>query len=441
MKLTIPNIFSLSPHMRYALQAASAIAIAYVVPMAYGWSSQSYTAAIAVMTIASTTGLHLALHKGILRVLGTIIGALIGMVLVANFAQERLLYLGILSVFVFALLYLARAYKGDNTLFVLMLVTIMTLYNGSEKDIVTYAIDRTSMTLFGVIVYTFLSLYLFPQKATHPTKEKKEIEDLKQFDFYTIEHLKAAFVGFLIYWCSVYFWIEFNPPLGFMVVTLATILSATTIFSPITPKMVLIAFTMSLAFALIAYVAILPNLHYGWQLTLFLFLYAFIGYYLLPEALTMLFLIGTTTFYIQNTMTYHFGVFLNVLFALYLFMFILLFFYYIPFSSKSEDIVKSLLKRLHRQLEAIKTPNKSLTGRLYSRYAKKALYATLASLQFWSEKIDAKFFGIQKNQLKEWLEMLSSIIKQQRFDHQSFATLEQKYKQSGLANLFERSRF
>ena len=427
--------------MRYALQASVAIVIAYIVPMAYGWSSQSYTAAIAVMTIASTTGLSLSLHKGALRVFGTLIGALIGMILVANFAQERMLYLGILSLFVFVLLYLARAYRGDNTLFVLMLVTIMTLYDGSDKDIVTYAIDRTSMTLFGVIIYTLCSIYLFAQESIKQQEEKKEIKRLTRFDFYTLEHFKAAFVGFLIYWVSVYFWIQFNPPLGFMVVTLATVLSATTIFSPVTPKMILIAFSISLAFALLSYVAILPNLHYAWQLALFLFLYAFIGYYFLPEALTMLFLIGTTTFYIQNTMLYHFGIFLNVLFALYLFMFILLFFYYIPFSSKSEDIVKALLQRLHRQLAAIAKPHPSFLGRLYGNYAKKTLSATLTSLHFWGEKLDTAFFDIDMEKFKEWHKRLITTLKEERFDQETIAALQKVYKETGLENLFARSRF
>ena len=427
--------------MRYALQASAAIVIAYLLPIAYGWSTQSFTAAIAVMTIASTTGLHLAVQKGALRVLGTVIGALTGMVLVANFAQDRMLYLSILSVFVFVLLYLARAYRGDNTLFVLMLVTIMTLYDGTNKDIFSYAIDRTSMTLFGVIVYTLCSIYLFPQKAMRAKKEKKEVRKLTRFDFYTLEHFKAAFVGFLIYWVGVYFWIEFNPPLGFMVVTLATVLSATTIFSPITPKMILIAFTMSLAFAVISYVAILPNLHYGWQLALFLFLYAFIGYYLLPEALTMVFLIGTTTFYIQDTMVYHFGIFLNVLFALYLFMFTLLFFYYIPFSSKSEDIVKSLLSRLERQLELLASPATSPFGRFARHYAKNALRATLASLHFWSGMLDTRFFDIESEKVKEWLENLGSALREERLDDKTLAALRQTYRQSGLPNLFARSRF
>lgn len=438
---TDANIFLLSPHMRFALQSATAIAIAYVMPIAYGWSVQSYTAAIAVMTIASTTGLHLALQKGVLRILGTILGAFIGMVLVANFAQERMLYLSILSVFVFILLYLARAYRGDNTLFVLMLIAMMTLYSGSSKDIVTYAVDRISMTLFGVVVYTLCSLYLFPQKAMQAKKEQKEIKRLRRFDFFAIEHLKAALVGFMIYWTSVYFWIEFNPPLGFMVVTLATILSATTIFSPITPKMILIAFTMSLTFAIISYVAILPNLHYGWQLVMFLFLYAFIGYYFLPEALTMVFLVGTTTFYLQNIMVYNFGVFLNVLFALYLFMFILLFFYYIPLSSKSEDIFKSLIKRLHRQLKAVTTPHRSVFGKIHAFYAKKALHATLTSLHFWSEKLDTAFFEIDAQKLKQWLQSLSKSLKNKELNEQQLASLQSSYEQTGLENLFTRGRF
>ena len=444
MNATFPNIFSLSSHMRYALQASLAIVIAYMMPIAYGWSEQSYTAAIAVMTIASTTGLQLAFQKGVLRILGTILGAAIGMVLIANFAQDRMLYLAILSVFVFILLYLARAYRGDNTLFVLMLIAMMALYDGSNnksQEIFSYAIDRTAMTLFGVIVYTLCSLYIFAQKSIGSKEEKKEIKKLSDFDFYTIEHLKAAFVGFLIYWVSVYFWIEFNPPLGFVVVELATVLSATTIFSPVTPKMVLIAFSMSLSFAIISYIAILPNLHYGWQLALFLFLYAFIAYYFLPGALTMIFLIGTTTFYIQNTMFYNLAVFLNVLIALYLFMFTLLFFYYIPFSSKSEDIFKSLIKRLHRQLRALTKSHHSFLGKLYVHHLKKALSTTLTSLQFWSEKLDVSFFDIDLEKFKEWHKTLVATLKEERFDQESIQKLHRLYAQTGLENLYTRSRF
>ena len=394
----------LSDKTKFAIQASLSIVLAYILPIAYGWSTQSYTAAIAVMTIASTTRLDLAFAKGILRIVGTLIGAAIGLVLIANFAQERMLYLSVISVVVFVLLYLVRSYEGDATLFLLILITIMSLYGGENyKNIVAYAVDRISMTLFGVFVYTAVSLFVFPQKKPSEKKEKKQIKKLYKFDFLTPEHLKGAFIGFLIYWCSVAFWLYFNPPLGFVVVELATILSATTILSPITPKMVLIAFSMSLFVALVAYIGILPNLHYGWQLTLFLFLYAFLGYYLLPEELSMIYMIGTTTFYIQNTMFYDLGVFLNVLFSLYIFMFTLLFFYYIPFSSKSEDLFVTMLKRYFRLVDILVLKSNTFTGRPIYMFAKRQMEKTLESLMLWGSKIDTSYTSVEKNALDLWL--------------------------------------
>ena len=102
-------MFTFSSKMRFALQASIAVAIAYVLPIAQGWSTQSYTAAIAVMTIASTSSRGAALHKGLLRIGGTILGAMIGMILIANFAQDRVLYLSLLGCLIFVILYLARA--------------------------------------------------------------------------------------------------------------------------------------------------------------------------------------------------------------------------------------------------------------------------------------------------------------------------------------------
>ena len=397
--------FTLSDRTRFAIQASLAIAIAYVLPIAEGWSTQSFTAAIAVMTIASTTRLDLAFAKGVMRILGTLIGGAIGMILVANFAQERLIYLSLLSVLVFLLLYLVRAYKGDSTLFLLILVTILSLYDGGPNDdVVTYALDKTAMTLFGVVVYTAVSIFVFPFPKPNEKRNKTDLKRLFEFDFLTPEHIKGAFIGFLIYTSSVIFWILFNPPIGFTVVTLATVLSATVILSPVTPKMLLIAFSFSLFVALVSYVAILPHLHYGWQLFLFLFLYAFLGYSLLPEGVSMIYMIGTTTFYIQNTMFYDFGVFLNVLFALYLFMFILLFFFYIPFSSKSEDLFLTMYRRYFDLVRIVGKKDRTFAGKLLYEYAKRQLEPTLRSLEFWAGKVDTQYFQIDSGNLSSWIQ-------------------------------------
>ena len=105
--------------LRYAVKTALALTLAYLVPMAMGWP-QPQTAATTVMLIAATGAVSDSLQKGVLRVLGTVAGAIIGLSLVALFPQERLLYLSAVSITVAVIFYLYHAYQGDSTLFMLV---------------------------------------------------------------------------------------------------------------------------------------------------------------------------------------------------------------------------------------------------------------------------------------------------------------------------------
>ena len=91
------------------------------------------------------------------------------------------------------------------------------------------------------------------------------------FSWFDPEDMKGTLITFLIFWFTVWIWIVFNPPAGFTIITLATALSTMTTFSPVKPSMLMIAFLFSFAYATLMYVLVLPHLHYGWELGLFLF--------------------------------------------------------------------------------------------------------------------------------------------------------------------------
>lgn len=157
--------FCLSDKFKFAFRVAVSLTLAYLIPMALGWSQPS-TAATTVMLIASTGSRRESLAKGTLRVLGTIAGGIIGLILVGFFAQDRLLYMVAVSLIVVVVFYIRSAYLNDPTLFMLTGVMILMMYNGGDAEgAFIYGLDRTFMTIFGVVVYTIVGVFLFPPRV------------------------------------------------------------------------------------------------------------------------------------------------------------------------------------------------------------------------------------------------------------------------------------
>ncbi len=574
------SVFSFSDKLKFSIKVSLSMALAYLIPLSQGWS-QASTAAITVMLIAAMGSVGESVIKGAMRVLGTIIGAVIGMTLIALFPQERILYLVTLSIIVAIPLYLVRAYKGDPSIFMLTAMTMMLVFkNGEVDDVFIYGLDKTYMTIFGIMVYTIVGVFLWPVNIEdttrenalklieaqtrifldrHASKEKREtslalvveneaqlekstmdtnsaainmqqwhsiiytnknineyltllsmhdkeaytdnldmyvsnytlleseitrlfeqirlswekeqqiditeeialkyqtgkikalshieraslittmqdmqklykelrtlatklnrihsplptffdienLPDNKRFIWGDIEHLKGVLVTFIIFWTATFFWIQFNPSGGFMIVALATGLSVLTTFTPIKPSMLIVVFSISFIFATFMYVAILPHLHYGWELGLFIFIYSFISFHFINPKMTIFFLIGLFTFNIANTMYYDFGIFLLVLLMFYLFLILLHIFYYIPFSTKPEYLFIVMKNRFfYLTQKMLERGRKEQQGKvswfltLAAKYSEMHLMSTVQKMQLWANDVNVKYFDtIDKEKL------------------------------------------
>ncbi len=163
--------FCLSEKFKFASKVALSLALAYLIQMAMGWP-QASTAATTVMLIASISSQRESLAKGTFRVIGTVIGAVIGLLLVGLFAQDRLQYMLAVSIIVSIVFYIRNAYTKDPTLFMLTGVMILMMSNGGNADgAFLYGVDRAFMTAFGVVIYTLVSVFLFPSKAEQNLKQ------------------------------------------------------------------------------------------------------------------------------------------------------------------------------------------------------------------------------------------------------------------------------
>lgn len=569
--------FAFSDRLKFGIKVSLSLMLSFMIPLAMGWE-QPNTAAITVMLIATAGVVSESVMKGAIRIVGTIIGAVIGLTLIALFPQERMTYLLVLSIIIPLILYLYNAYQGDGTVFMLMGMTIMMVFQGGNvENSFLYGVDRTYMTVFGIVIYTLVGIFLWPVKQEDSTiedaleltilqkelfekilesrdknsdevlltkmdacekklqsayveasgasmamalnastwesisklygrlgalmsilsahtqeKEKLEyaghIEGYEQYlsesrtlfseceeawknekviaipaereikyitdksealsnlqrsiivthaeiinkihhllrvladrlntlngETSTIEsqhlaqaaphfiwldpeYLRGVVQTFLIFWFSTAMWIYFNPPGGFILVTLATLLSLLTSFSPLKPSVLTKLFTVGFVFAIAMYILVLPNLVYGWQLALFIFCYSFIAFYVINPKMSIFFLLGMYTLGISNTMSYNFDIFLIVLLMFYLFLAILMLFYYLPFSTKPEHLFVTMKKRLFWHATAM-LKRETVLSKMNWLQKKRHLYhtqhlvRTAQKLTLWASQINTKHFN------------------------------------------------
>jgi uncharacterized membrane protein YccC len=122
-------------------------------------------AVIAVAMVSLPTAGQ-SLNKGVLRLLGTIIGAAAALLFLALFPQERWAFMACVSVYVGACTYLMtgrkRQYFWQVSGFVCLIVAVAGA--GSEAPF-TQAAVRVLETGLGIVVYTLVSIFLWPQTS------------------------------------------------------------------------------------------------------------------------------------------------------------------------------------------------------------------------------------------------------------------------------------
>ena len=210
------------------------------------------------------------------------------------------------------------------------------------------------------------------------------------FNWIDLENFKTAARAFVTFWIATALWIAFNPPGGFMFVTLCTILIPLVSYTPVTPKLLFILFSLGFLFALPAYVFLLPQMTHWLELAAFLFAYAFIGFFVFQGPVSIFFLLGLFTLGIQNTMNYHVDAILLTVVMFYTVCATLIISIYFPFSSRPERLYVSLRRRFFRhcakwiRLNAVAMP----TSRSVSTILQGDGSALLEKMVNWGEKID-----------------------------------------------------
>jgi hypothetical protein len=206
-----------------------------------------------------------------------------------------------------------------------------------------------------------------------------------------LEAGKTALRMFMTFWLATAVWIQFNPPAGFTFVTLCSVLVLLVSYTPVSPKILFILFSMGFVCALPAYIFLLPRLTHWVELAAFMLSYAFAGFYLFQGPVSLFFLFGLFALGIQNTMSYNVDLILLIMLSFYLMFTLLLVTVHVPFTSKPERLYAGLMRRYFHNcgnMLELAGDYRSRPGRLPADDGSDLL----AKLHTWGERIDCDYF-------------------------------------------------
>ncbi|OIQ50324.1 p-hydroxybenzoic acid efflux pump subunit AaeB [Pseudodesulfovibrio hydrargyri] len=164
--MTQPLSFHLSLRLREALKAGLAMAVTCGVSLSLGWDNPSW-ACIAVAVVSMPT-IGESINRSFHRLLGTVMGGLVALMIAVLFPQDRWLFLLCLSLWVAFSAYRMTVSRYLYVWFIAGYVgTLIAAYIGSgPQGLFNVFTARIQETALGIIVYAVISTLIWPQKSS-----------------------------------------------------------------------------------------------------------------------------------------------------------------------------------------------------------------------------------------------------------------------------------
>jgi uncharacterized membrane protein YccC len=147
-----------------AVKVALAFVLVYGIALQSGWMNP-YWAGFAVAMISLSTAGE-SIHKGINRMAGTIPGCIAGLVILSMAPQSRWVFLLLVCGWIFFTTLMQLRSKNNPYMwtvagFVCLIITLSG--SGSSVNAFEHAVFRTVETAMGIMVYTLVTVFLWPQ--------------------------------------------------------------------------------------------------------------------------------------------------------------------------------------------------------------------------------------------------------------------------------------
>ncbi len=154
---------ALSTRTKEAIKTGLAMTITYGIALQMDWD-RPYWAAFAVAFISLPTAGQ-SIHKGALRMLGTLLAGVAALTLIALFPQQRWWFMVFLSVYIGFCTYLMTGKKNPYFYQVMAFVCVIICFDGgvNSQNAFQTAMARIQQTGMGIMVYTLVSVFLWPR--------------------------------------------------------------------------------------------------------------------------------------------------------------------------------------------------------------------------------------------------------------------------------------
>ena len=155
----------LSTRAKEAIKTALAMVIVYAIALGMGWENPHWAGFAVAMISLSTAGQ--SMQKGVLRMLGTLVAAAVALTLIALFAQDRWWFMAALTVYLAVCTYMltgkTRQYFWHVSGFVCLIIAVGA--GPTAESAFHTAVLRTQETGMGILVYSLISVFLWPQSS------------------------------------------------------------------------------------------------------------------------------------------------------------------------------------------------------------------------------------------------------------------------------------
>jgi len=155
-------MITFSAPFKDAFKIALAMVIAYAIALSQGWGTP-FWAGFAV-AFCGLTGVGESLNKGMLRVFGTLFGAVTGLTLLALFPQDRWAFMIAMSLFVAFCTYMMGGTTRWYFWFMAGITVPIVAVTAEPNALYDFnrAVLRTQQTTLGIVVYTLVSILIWP---------------------------------------------------------------------------------------------------------------------------------------------------------------------------------------------------------------------------------------------------------------------------------------
>jgi uncharacterized membrane protein YccC len=282
-----------SVRIQEAFKVALSLTLFYWLALAMDWDLPKYGALAIVLIGLGTAGA--SIQKGVLRVVGTTVGLVVGLLSLALFAQDRWLTLVFLSGYLVFVSYHLQASRVPYAWFVAGFLPplVWSATYGDVDQAFHFATFRYLETTAGVVIHTLVTLLVWPRYDKDAGASSDAFPGFRALlglgggaaaDKKTpvstgIDHarLARAFFPPACFAAGFTFWILTDPPTGPSVPKMASVFSLLILMTPMSAVRMLMTMLVVTWVAIAPiYFFVMPRLDTGLALLALVFLYSFL---------------------------------------------------------------------------------------------------------------------------------------------------------------------